>query len=125
MTAPTNNMPQKKKIFRTRKNHRAATDFDTAVQEVTATMPRRKRVFSSFIHSSFISLVSDMLGATIARPNAILFGAIGSFSLTLLVYLLAKNQGYSLSGSESVIGFLVGWSVGIIFDAVAFFFKKK
>lgn len=100
------------------------TSFETAMLEVTHNMPRHRRLFSAFLHQDVVSPASDILGSTLARPNAILFGAIFSFIATLLIYLLSKNLGYSMSGFESVGAFLVGWTVGNIFDALTYFFGK-
>ena len=111
-----------KRASDTRHNHK---DFDTIMLEVIATMPRRKQLFSKVIHSRALSSVSDLLARTIMRPNALLFGAIASFVFTLGTYLLSKNLGYSLSGSESILAFFVGWLAGIIFDATNAFLKRR
>ena len=68
------------------------------------------------IHHKAVEQTSELLGSTIARPNAILAGAIGAFVITLAIYLIAKNFGYRLSGSESIAGFVVGWIIGLLFD---------
>jgi hypothetical protein len=100
-------------------------DFESTMAEVTQEMPGYKRYFSTFIHSKPIWAVSDILSRTIARPNAILFGAILSFAVTISVYLLSKNFGYSLSGFESIAAFLIGWLAGIIFDVFSSLLKRK
>ena len=81
------------------------TDFDTIMLEAIRTMPRRKRIFSKFIHIDTIASIGDLLGGTIMRPNALLVGAVVSFVVTLGTYLFSKNLGYSLSGSESIVAF--------------------
>lgn len=108
-----------------RQSSSAGRDFKTIMAETTRSMPRYRRVFSSVIHIKAVSLASELLGRTIARPNAILFGSILSFAITIVFYLLSKNLGYSLSGSESAGAFLIGWTAGIIFDLVAPLFKRK
>lgn len=99
--------------------------FEVTMKETTQAMPRYKRIFSEIIHTKIISGLSDILGKTIARPNAILFGAIFSFSVTISVYLLSKNLGYTLSGFESIGSFLLGWVMGQLFDLVSFLIRKK
>lgn len=79
-------------------------------------MPGPQRLFSKFIHARAVALVSDAIGNTLARPNALLFGAIFSFSATLIAYLFAKNLGYSLSGFESIGAFIFGWVLGLAYD---------
>lgn len=99
--------------------------FKSIIAEATHSMPVYRRVFSRFIHIKPIASASDILASTIARPNAILLGALFSFVFTLATYLLAKNYGYSLSGFEAIAAFVVGWSIGMVFDVIAFVFRKK
>lgn len=100
-------------------------DFNVIMAEATREMPWYSRVFSKFIHSISASSLSSIIGKTVARPNAILFGAIFSFALTLSAYLISKNLGYRLSGFESIGAFLIGWGTGILFDILSPLFKKK
>ncbi|MEI6228602.1 MAG: hypothetical protein WCP11_01075 [Candidatus Saccharibacteria bacterium] len=74
------------------------------------------RLFSKAIHSQVIEKTSEIAGKTIARPNSILFGSFTAFILTLVLYLIAKNMGYPLSGFETIAAFIIGWILGIIFD---------
>ena len=79
-------------------------------------MTPASRTFSRIIHNKTVEKVSDAAGNTIARPNAILSGAVLAFVLTLSVYLIAKNLGYPLSGFETIGAFAVGWVLGITYD---------
>lgn len=90
--------------------------FETTMAEVRSQMPGPSRVFSKVIHNKAVEAVSEAAGNTIARPNAILSGAIFAFGLTLAVYLVAKNFGYPLSGFESIGAFALGWALGIAYD---------
>lgn len=90
--------------------------FEATMAEVTETMPKHQQFFSRTIHRKSVERLSGLLAGTIARPNALLFGAITSFSATLAAYLLAKSLGYTLSGFESIAAFAVGWVIGLIFD---------
>lgn len=95
---------------------KTARNFDMTMSDITNTMSTRRRLFSKFIHVRAIEAVSDVIGSTFARPNALLFGASFSFVLTLGTYVLAKNLGYSLSGFESIGAFLLGWLIGLVYD---------
>lgn len=90
--------------------------FANTMEEAQKKMKPSSRAFSKVIHTKFVEKTSDVVGTTIARPNAILSGAITAFIFTLVIYLLAKNLGYPLSGFESIAAFAVGWVVGILFD---------
>lgn len=92
--------------------------FKATMSEVQSEMSAPSRTFSKIIHNKAIEKVSETTGNTIARPNAILSGAIFAFSLTLAVYLVAKNYGYPLSGFETIGAFILGWILGIGYDFV-------
>lgn len=91
-------------------------EFEETMTHIQAGMPKTQRTFSRFIHNQSIEKTSDFLGATIARPNALLAGAVGAFVLTLVIYLFAKNIGYQLSGFEPIAAFIIGWVVGSLYD---------
>lgn len=90
--------------------------FQHTMHEVQKQLSTPERTFSKVIHNKTVEKVSDSLGTTIARPNAILAGAVCAFLATTILYYLAKNIGYHLSGFETIGAFAVGWIVGILFD---------
>lgn len=100
------------------KNNKKNRDasFKKQMQTIQADMSLSQRVFSKFIHVKPIEQTSDAVGASFARPNAILAGSITAFALTLGVYLIAKFVGYNLSGFETIGAFVVGWILGIVYD---------
>ena len=92
--------------------------FKATMDEVQSQMSAPSRTFSKVIHAKPIEKASEVTGATIARPNALLSGAVFAFALTLVVYLVAKNIGYPLSGFESIGAFILGWLLGIAYDFI-------
>ncbi len=93
--------------------------YKATMKEVQSHMSPTKRAFSKFIHHKVVDQVSDALGTTVARPNAILSGAVAAFLFSLLTLLVAKHYGYRLSGFEAIGAFIAGWLLGILYD----FFK--
>lgn len=93
--------------------------YNATMADARAHMSGPSRTFSKVIHNKAVEQVSAAVGSTVARPNAILSGAIFAFLLTLAVYLIAKNLGYPLSGFETIGAFVLGWILGILYD----FFK--
>jgi hypothetical protein len=75
-----------------------------------------ERVFSKIIHNKTVETVSDTIGSTVARPNAMLAGSVCAFILVLALYLIARYQGFSLTGFETIGAFIVGWIVGVLID---------
>lgn len=90
--------------------------YERLMSGAQAHMSPASKTFSNFIHNPAIEKSSDAVGATIARPNALLAGSIAAFILPLTVYLIARYYGYSLSGLETIATFLLGWVIGLMFD---------
>lgn len=95
------------------------SSYKKHMKTLQAELPPAQRAFSKVIHNPVIEKTSEVVGATVARPNAVLAGAIVAFFAVLAVYLTAKHFGYVLSGFETIGAFIVGWVLGILYD----FFK--
>ncbi len=93
--------------------------FKQHMKQVQTELTPAKRAFSKFIHAPVVEKTSEVVGSTVARPNAILAGAVVAFFAVLGVYLVAKHFGYQLSGFETIAAFAIGWVVGMLYD----FFK--
>ncbi|MEO5950828.1 MAG: hypothetical protein ABIQ04_05280 [Candidatus Saccharimonadales bacterium] len=90
--------------------------YNATMKQVRSELSGPSRTFSKVIHNSVVEKTSDAVGSTVARPNAILAGAVVAFLVTLGVYLVAKYYGYPLSGFESIGSFAIGWIIGLLFD---------
>jgi hypothetical protein len=99
--------------------------FEETMDHVRKELPRSTRGFSRFIHSPAIEAISEFLGKTIFRPDAVLAGGITAFVVVLGLYFYAKYAGFSLRGSETIIAFAVGWLLGILFDFFRAMFTGK
>ena len=97
-------------------NQEREAGFEQTMAEVRKHLPRSARPFSRFIHKQTIEQLSEIVGTTIARPNAILGGGITAFVVVLGAYFYAKFAGFQLSGSETIIAFVIGWGIGLLFD---------
>lgn len=93
-----------------------AASFKKHMQHVQQELPPIQRAFSKLIHNLVVEKTSEVVGSTVARPNAILAGAVVAFFAVLAVYLVAKNLGYVLSGFETIAAFAVGWTLGVLYD---------
>lgn len=94
------------------------SSFNTTMNEIRGHMTGPSRAFSKAIHNKTVEKASEAVGNTVARPNAILSGAVFAFILTLGVYLVAKNLGYPLSGFETIGAFVLGWVIGLVYDFI-------
>ena len=93
-------------------------NFNKTMKEAQAHMSPTSRTFSKVIHTKSVEKASEVVGATVARPNAILTGAVMAFIFSLLLYLIANHNGYPLSGAETIATFIVGWAIGLLFDYI-------
>ena len=92
--------------------------FNHNMNEIRQHMSLSSRTFSRIIHTKAVEKSSEFIGSTFARPNSILSGALFAFIIGLVVYLLARRLGYPLSGFESIISFVIGWILGLLYDYV-------
>lgn len=95
-----------------------ALAYKQTMQQIRAEMSAPARTFSKVIHNPFIERSSEVIGGTLARPNAILAGSTTALVLVILTYIIARTFGYQLSGFETIGSFLLGWVLGLIYDYV-------
>lgn len=102
-------------------------NFESTMEDVRKDMSQASRTFSKIIHHPVVDKASDVVGKTIARPNLILAGALGTLILGSIVYFIAKRYGYVISGFEAIGTFILGWAIGGIveFARVGFSNKKR
>ncbi len=95
---------------------KAKASYKKTMKETQAQMSAPARAFSKTIHNPVVERTSEVVGSTVARPNAILAGSLSAFILTLVIYLVAKYYGYPLSGFETIAAFVLGWAIGLLID---------
>jgi uncharacterized membrane protein YdbT with pleckstrin-like domain len=90
--------------------------FNESMLDIQKRMSAPSRAFSKVIHNPVVEDTSEVVGRTIARPTSILSGSACAFIVLLGVYLLAKHNGFALSGSEFIGVFILGWALGLLID---------
>ncbi len=90
--------------------------FNKTMKTVQSQQTAPSRAFSKVIHTPAVEKTSEVVGSTIARPNAILAGSVAAFLMTLGIYLFARYYGYPLSGFETIGAFVLGWIIGLLYD---------
>ncbi|NTW62184.1 hypothetical protein HGB25_02125 [Candidatus Saccharibacteria bacterium] len=90
--------------------------YKQTLKRIQGELPKGSKGFSKVIHNNIVEKTSEALGSTVARPNAILAGSVVAFSLTLFIYFVSKNIGYTMSGFETIAAFTLGWIIGILYD---------
>jgi hypothetical protein len=99
-------------------NDEKKASYKKTMSVIQSEMKAPSRSFSKVIHTPFVEKSSEVLGSSLARPNAILAGSFTSLVLVMGIYVVARTFGYQLSGFETIGAFVIGWIIGIIFDYV-------
>ncbi len=94
--------------------HSYQTTMDDMRQELNAS----ERFWSYIIHAPIVQPVSSFCSSTILRPRSLLVGGYAVLFVLLGTYLLAKLHGYEPSGTEPLIGFVVGWIAALCYDGI-------
>lgn len=98
--------------------HAKDAAYEQTMRLIRTEMTGPSRLFSKVIHAPIVERSSEVIGGTLARPNAIMAGSSTALVLVLAVYILARTFGYRLSGFETIGAFMLGWLVGLIYDYV-------
>lgn len=90
--------------------------YKQTLERLQSEMSAPARTFSKVIHAPIIEKASDVAATTVARPNALLFGAMVAFFALTALYVIGRTYGYPLSGFEMIGAYVLGWIVGILID---------
>jgi hypothetical protein len=74
------------------------------------------RSFSKFIHQPAVERASDAVGKTVARPSVSAGATWTALIVGIVFYFTARRYGYTLSGSELIIAFVVGAILGLLLE---------
>lgn len=114
---PRQSIPAAQPIKKATKSQKE-TEYKKTLKSIQKNMNPAEKTFSKVIHNPVIEKTSDIAGATVARPAALLAGSIAALVITSVVYVIADHYGYRLSGSEWIATFILGWLIGLIIDWV-------
>ena len=108
-------------VAETRKHHvQHILDPKQNYAHTLASVQRRlkpaSKAFSKVIHAPIVEATSDALERTVARPSVTTGAGWTAFIVGLIFYLTARHYGYTLSGSELLISFLIGGVAGLAIE---------
>jgi hypothetical protein len=90
--------------------------FKSQMKYAEAEMKPAERIFSKIIHNKSVEKSAEIIGSTVARPNAMLSGSIAAFIGITVLYFVSKYYGFQLSGFETIATFIIGWVAGVLYD---------
>jgi len=82
-----------------------------------------ERTFSKIVHNPKVEVVSDGLGATVARPSGLLYGALFSFIGSLGYFIIAKRYGYEYNAFVAIVSFGGGFVLGLLVEMITRLFS--
>lgn len=100
-------------------------EYQQTLHTVQAQLPDTSRSFSRLIHKPVVEKASEAVGASVARPNQILWGGLVALIAVVGVQLVARHYGFPLSGFELIGAFIIGWLVGTGLDGLRAVFVRR
>ncbi len=99
--------------------------FVKTMAQVRHQLSPAQRTFSKLIHAKPVEAVSELLEETIYRPSFLWGGLIGGLLFGGFLYVVARAMGFRLSGSEFLVGLLVGGCIGFLVEKIIFRFRHR
>ena len=88
--------------------------YKRVIKKTQNNLSKTEKTFSKAIHNPVIEKVSDVSAKTVARPSGILFGSIGAFVASLVIYFISKRSGFEYNYLLFVMVFVGGYFIGLI-----------
>lgn len=104
-------------------------DKEVAYKHTLSSLQRQldpvSRSFSKVIHHPVVDKASEVAGKTVFRPSVTLGATVTALLLVGLVYVVARNYGFALSGSELPLALVAGGLLGFAIEIAAKLLKRK
>lgn len=95
-----------------------SVNYRNTMASLRSRMKPAARQFSRFIHSPIVEKSSETLGKTVFRPSITLGATSTAVILGGFLYIFARLNGFSLSGSEIWIAMLLGAMIGLLCEMI-------
>ena len=92
--------------------------YHYALRQAQSRLSRTSRRFSQIIHTPAVERTSEVLEKSLARPSAMLGGAIFACIGLAVMTFFARRYGFALSGTELILFVSSGWLLGLIVELV-------
>lgn len=92
--------------------------LDQTLRKVRRKLPATQRSFSKIIHQPIVEQISDVAGATIARPSGILAAGLFSLLTSIVILLLCRYYGYEYNFTIGLMALVGGFVLGLLMELV-------
>jgi hypothetical protein len=83
-----------------------------------------ERTLSRIIHNPTVDRVSEVASKTVARPPALLGGAITAFFGSIALLFIVKRFGYEYNYTLFFILFVGGYVIGVVSESLLRFLRR-
>ena len=90
------------------------TAFNEEISSIRAHLTPAQARLSRVVHNRVVESASQALEETVFRPSLVLGGAVGALIVGGGFYVFAKVRGYPVTGSEFIVGLIVGGGLGLL-----------
>jgi hypothetical protein len=106
-------------------SHLKAMAFSRAMTRARKKLSAPSRAFSKVAHSSIVDKPSEFIGKTIARPAAMMWGAVFAFVGTSTLLWITKHYGYEYNYLLVVLLFVAGAILGTALEGLTYLLRKR
>lgn len=99
--------------------------FAQTVKRTQKKLPTHEKTFSKFLHQPVVEKVSDVGGATVARPSGLLFGGIFSVIASLIILYICRRYGYEYNFLVGMASFAGGFAIGLLVEGTAKLVRRQ
>lgn len=93
-------------------------NYKQTMRSLQHRMKPATRQFSKFIHSPVVDSTSEALGKTVFRPSVTLGATTTAVIIGGILYIFARLNGFTLSGSEILLSLILGGILGLIIEGI-------
>lgn len=87
-----------------------------SLRKIQRKLPASQRAFSKVVHQPLVEQVSDVTGATIARPSGVLVGGLFSVIASIGVLIACRHYGYEYNFTIGLMAFVGGFVAGLLLE---------
>jgi hypothetical protein len=121
-TAEMNAPPPSPKLHITRQLK--AQTYKNTIKNVQQSLPKMQANFSKFVHQQNIESISEVGAKTVARPSGIFAGSLFALIGSVIIIVVAKRIGFTITPIVFMALFLVGFLVGLMIELLFKTIKK-
>lgn len=105
--------------------HQFQQTYSQAVKSLQRRLSPASRAFSQVIHQPVVETLSNSAEKTIARPSLLLGAITGALIVTVVLYVVARSNGYVFTPIFSIAALIIGGAVGLVLEFLRFAFTGR